>query len=659
MSQRLRLLLTLGVLLVLGLPLMVRAAPATTLFVGFPHGSPPQMASNVLAEALTTALGRKFIQRVQPGDFQRSALRAVQQEGQGERSLLFAGQTTDLDLSGMKPIAMVGQFARPALVFAVYGNSSIPESEVLELRRAIDDIVKSRKLPFIDYAARTDPLPGLPLPNVIQAPQRTANSGDYDGPQRFPVLPIKLAPNEVSVPLREQGSYRPDSVFELPRRSAGQDYSQIECDYGPFPDGSAGWAIRFWKERRPAIAPEIIASLQRRNPLTAPTMIDAVIDKCPRTWGLAVAIGNRQATPDDIDRQYREASDRTAASGLRFANQLMLSSLGTNTSYTLFKGQTPPLTQLKKYDDTLQGYTAHLGGFDRFSAVPSADVAAELDRLIQQGHSLLSCTYGFVRDRDQELIIRDGSNFWFKKRPPVISKALARWIEDTKFPLVDVALDKCPKFLAQAVAAANGSGPEADKARQAAQAAVRASMSYCDRLQARDAPTGAGAVNLLREPTEGDICQALEASLKASYAEWDGLADEMRRTMPGELGRVQGGLMDLRTAFMGTAHPVVDSLQKKSCHREPNKAAYTCGFSAVFTVHFKGGSLERVANVPRQIQVPMGESSRQLTLGEEGWMFVPSGSGGRDTAYDAYVERNLKNLQLDYKPEKANPRRRP
>lgn len=652
MSQRLHLLLTLGITLLLGLPFVAHAAPTTRIYIGFPYGSQPQATSAALADALTAALGRKFTQSVLAGDAQQIALKAVQEESGGDRRLLFAGQTMGLNLSGMKPIAMVGDVVHPALTFAVYGNSSIPEPEVLELRRAIDDIVKSRKLPFINYASRPNPLPGLPLPNFIEAPKRTATSGDYDGPQRFPVLPIKLEPNEVSTPLREQGSRRPDSVFEL----AG--YSQIVCDYGPFPDGSAGWAIRFWEKRKPAIAPEIISTLQRRNPLTAPTMIDVVIEKCPKTWGLAVAIGNRQATPADIERQYQEANDRAAASGLRFSNQLMLSSLGTNTSYTLYKGKTPPLTQLKKYDDAVQGYTARLGGLDGYIGTPGADVAAELDQLTKQGYSLLSCAYGFERESDQELIIRDGSNFWLKKRPPVVSKALAKWIEDSKFPLVDVALNKCPKFLAQAVAIANGTGAEAEKAQKAAEAAVRARMSYCDKLQAGDPQSDASGVKALREPTEGDICQALETSLKASYAEWDGLADQMRRTMPGEAGRVYGGITGLRTAFMGTAHPVVDVIQKKACRRDPNKATYTCTFTAGFTVHFKGGAIDRVSGMPRRLQVPMDESSRQLMLGEEGWMFVPYGSANRDTAYDPYVERNLKSLQLDYKPETANPQRR-
>lgn len=659
MTSRVRQLLNLGAWLVLLLPVLAHAAPVTRLYVGFPHASQPQVTSAALADALSAALGRKFTQSVMAGDGQQVALRAVQEEGAGERRLFFAGQTVSLNLSGLKPVAMVGAVQQPALTFAVYGNRSMPDDEVLELRRAIDDIVKSRRLPFINYAFRPDPLPGQALPNLIQAPKRTEVSGDYEGAQRFPVLPIKLVPNEASVPLLEQGSYQPASILELARASAGQDYTQIECDYGPFPDGTANWSIRFWKGRKPAIAPEVIDKLQRRNPLTAPTMIDVVIDRCPKTWGLAVAIGNRQATPDDIEAQYRAAAERTTASGLRFQNQLMFSALGADTSNQLIEGKTPRLTQLQKYDRNEQGYTARLGGFDGYSGAPTAEVAAELDQLMKQGYSLLSCAYGFERERDQELIIRDGSNFWLKKRPPTVSKALAQWIDETQFPLVDVALNKCPKYLAQAVAAAHGSGAEADKARKRADEAVRARMSYCDRLQAADSRAQPGSGAALREPSAGDICQALEASLAASYAEWDGLADRVRREVPGEAGRVQGGLLGLRTALMGTAHPVVDALQKKSCRKDPNKASYTCTFTAGFTVHFKGGSLDRVSNVPRQLQMPMGESSRQLTWGEEGWTFLPYGSAGRDTAYDSYVERNLKSLQLDYVPSAPNPKRKP
>lgn len=654
MRLTLRALLTFGILLLLGLCAVARAAPTTRIYVGFPHGSQPQSTSAALADALTATLGRRFTLDVSPGDAQRSAMNAVLQEDGGERRLLFAGQTMGLNLSGMKPIAMVGDLMRPALTFALYGNRSIPEAEVLELRRAVDDIVKSRRLPFINYASRPDPLPGMPLPNMFESPKRTAVSGDYDGAQRFPVLPIKLVPNEVAVPLKSQGNFGPDSILEL--SSASRDYTQIECDYGPFPDGSAGWSVRFWRGRKPAIAPEVIDKLQRRNPLTAPTMVDVVIEKCPKTWGLAVAIGNRQASPDDIARQYQDAEDRTSASGLRFANQLMFSSLGNNVSHTLFKGKTPTLAQLKKYDVSVQGYTGQVGGFDSYSGAPSPEVAAELDRLMQQGYSLLSCAYGFMRG--SEPIIRDGTNFWLKKRPPAISKALAQWIEQTKFPLADVALNKCPKFLAQAVAAANGTGPEAEKARQVAANAVKANMSYCDKLQARDPQAGATGAIALREPTEGDICQALETSLGVAFAEWDGMADEMRRTMPGQSGHIYGGMMDLRTAFMGTAHPVVEALQKKSCRRDPNKASYTCVFNAVSTVYFKGGSLDRVTGVPRQIPIPMDDARRQLTPGEDGWMFTGHGAPGRDTSYDGYVERNLKNLQLDYTPEKANPKRK-
>lgn len=658
MSQRLRLLLTFGVILLLGLPAVVRAAPTTRIYVGFPYGSQPQATGAALADALSTALGRRFTLDVVAGDAQNLALRTVREESGDERRLLLAGHTMGLNLSGMKPVAMVGDLFRPALTFALYGNQTLSESEVLELRGAVDDIVKSRRLSFINYASRPDPLPGTRTKPVFEAPVRTAVSGDFDGPQRFPVLPMKLVPREAAVPLKTQVLNQPSYLFELSASGPGEGLWQLVCDYGPFPDGTPEWSVLFWQKRRPNIAPEIIDKLQRRNPMTAPTMIDVVTDKCPRTWGLALAIGNREATVADIDREYSKASDRTVASGLRFANQLMFSSLGSDTSNTLYKGQTPPLAQLKKYDPSVQGYTARLGGFDGFSRTPSAEVAAELDHLSKQGYSLLSCAYGVVRDRDDELIIRDGSNFWFKKRPPVVSKALASWIEETKFPLVDVALNKCPKFLAQAVAVASGSGPEADKARRAADEAVKASMTYCDKLQAGDPKSEGSSVTALREPTAGDICQALETSLKASYAQWDGLADEIRRTVPGEAGRIHGGIMGLRTAFMGTAHPVVDVLEKRSCRKELNKATYICGFSASFTVHFKGGSLERVSNVPRQLQIPMDDSSRKMTFGEDGWIFVPHGSGGRDTAYDSYVENNLKNLQLDYKPETANPRRR-
>ena len=653
MSPRLRLLLSLSVLFLFGTPLAAFAAEATRLYTGFPYGSQPQASSAVLAEALTAALGRKFTQSVVPGDAQRLALKAVQEEGGGERRLLFAGATMALDLGNMKPVAMIGDLMQPALTFAVYGNRNMPDVEVTELRQAIDGIVKSGKLPFINDASRPDPLPGTPLPRLIEAPVRTAVSGDYDGEKRFPIRPIKLVPNEVSVPLRAYNNFRPDSSLEVP----GASYSQIRCDYGPFPDGSAEWSIRFWAQRRPAVAPEIISMLQRRDPLSAPTMIDVVIEKCPKTWGLAVDIGNGKKSAKDIDVGYREADEKAAASGLRFSNQLMFSQLTEDTSSSLLNGKTPPLAQLKRYDAEKQGYTKRLGGFDGMQGVPSKDVAAELDQLINQGYSLLSCAYGFDDER-AGLIVRDGSNFWFKKSPPVVSKALAQWIESSKFPLVDVALSKCPKFLAQAIAVGFGTGPAAREAKRVADAAVVRTSSYCDRLQASEQQANASTPTH-NEPTAGDICQALETSLKASYAEWNGVADELRRNIPGQAGQIYGGIAGLKTAFMGTAHPEVHLLSKRSCSLGSRSAVASCRFSAGFIVKFKGGSLDRVTGIPRQLEIPVSESTRDLFRTEDGWAFVPRGARtSRDTEYDAYVERDLKNLQLDVESQGATPRGR-
>lgn len=147
------------------------------------------------------------------------------------------------------------------------------------------------------------------------APRKlTPVTGEFDGPQRFPVQLMTLKPGEERVPLlgegRERGTVSSSFMLEREHRA---NFTQILCEYGPFPDGTPDWGILFWKGKRPAIAPEVVDSLNRRNPMSAGTSIDVSIQSCPRTWGQAVAIANREATPESIGADIAMEPDKTKA----------------------------------------------------------------------------------------------------------------------------------------------------------------------------------------------------------------------------------------------------------------------------------------------------------------------------------------------------------
>ena len=147
------------------------------------------------------------------------------------------------------------------------------------------------------------------------APRKlTPVTGEFDGPQRFPVQLMTLKPGEERVPLLGEGRERGmvSSSFMLEREHRA-NFTQILCEYGPFPDGTPDWGILFWKGKRPAIAPEVVDSLNRRNPVSAGTSIDVSIQSCPRTWGQAVAIANREATPESIGANIAMEPDKTKA----------------------------------------------------------------------------------------------------------------------------------------------------------------------------------------------------------------------------------------------------------------------------------------------------------------------------------------------------------
>lgn len=464
-------------------------------------------------------------------------------------------------------------------------------------------------------------------------------AGDYDGPQRFPVLPMRLAPREDRVPLIGDGSVRARVDASLMLESDRRDkYSQVLCNYGPFPDGGPEWGILFWKGKRPALAPEVVERLQRRNPMLAGTMIDVSIPACPRTWGLALAIANRTAAPSSISDDADLDIAKAKAGGLRFANQLMRSALTDDTTSRLMRGDTPSLSQLKQYDQNKQGYTSRAGGFDGITGAASPEIAGEIDKLISLGHELLTCSYGY-QDPKHGIIIRDGSNFWLRKRPAKISEALAKRIESSRFPLVDVALQRCPKFLTEAIAFSFGTtGQWALEAQAKAAALAARRAGVCDRLTRAEGLTTSTAKPSNKEPTAGEMCQSLQDFLEEKFE-------------------------TAGNSIVGSMHPEVTVFEKQVC-KSNGKLGFQCSFRTSYTVKLRGGAMQKIQGMPTELSEPLEQYTRVFVSSAGSWSYIPEvqsrtsgssggnssagSSSGRDTMADRFVERNRDNMQNYY-----------
>ncbi len=162
LTSRLR--FALFALFLLPIATTLAAGPDLAIYTGFAGGTQAAQSAAVLSGDLGKKLGRPVAFIAQAGDAQRIALKSVLAEVPGQRRLFYAGASQELDLSGLKQIATIGWHSLPALSFAVYGNKSMTDAEVAELREAISTIVTSGKLPHVSAQMRAATPQEIPVP---------------------------------------------------------------------------------------------------------------------------------------------------------------------------------------------------------------------------------------------------------------------------------------------------------------------------------------------------------------------------------------------------------------------------------------------------------------------------------------------------------------
>jgi len=147
LTSRLR--LALCAFFLLPIATALAAPPDLSIYTGFAYGTQATQSAAVLSGMLGDKLKRPVAFIAHAGDAQRVALKAVLAEVPGQRRLFYAGASPELDLSGLKHITSIGWHSLLALNFDVYGNKSMTDAEVAELREAISAIVMSGKLPHV------------------------------------------------------------------------------------------------------------------------------------------------------------------------------------------------------------------------------------------------------------------------------------------------------------------------------------------------------------------------------------------------------------------------------------------------------------------------------------------------------------------------------
>lgn len=386
----------------------------------------------------------------------------------------------------------------------------------------------------------------------------------------------------------------------LPTRSIARSGQTIKtqwllCKYGPVPENPV--QMMFWAPgQRINLPPDSIQSFAGYK------YADVEMEHCPANYGgalqyygpsfeaeyqVALAEGAasreqaRQYSPEMLVKKTIAAHPAATQAGLRFATMYYGDFDVTNTEAVL------ALAVPLEVQDMLK--TKHNSWYRSVSEVIQKArpplVENEIRKLQENGQGLLKCDYRDADSLDKVLIFNDrwiGIYFWHKTRPGNVSQAFASWIESANLPLVDVAVEECPRYVGQVFALAQGTTGEravklAAQAKLAARKASEPELFACaDLLGVRfdSAPPNPAR----REPNALEMCTATYKHLNQVLANWNntpGALEAIGGRSAGELGQI------IKDVHGGNKSAVLTGFAKKACH--PSGRGYSCNYDVGVT----------------------------------------------------------------------------
>lgn len=391
--------------------------------------------------------------------------------------------------------------------------------------------------------------------------------------------------------------------IELPTRSIARSGQTIKtqwllCKYGPVAENPV--QMMFWAPgQRINLHPDSIQSFAGH------TYADVEMEHCPADYGSALQfygptfVGEyqvafakgaesrehkRQNSPEMLVKKTIAAHAAATQAGLRFATMYYGDFDVTNTEAVLESSRDVEMQDM--LDTSKQSWALW---YRSVSEVMQKErppmVENEIQKLQGNGQGLLYCTYR-GGDALNQVFSNSwiGVNFWHKTRPVKVSQAFASWIESANLPLVDAAVENCPRYAGLVFALAQGTtGARAVKlAAQAKLAAWKASepelFACADLLGVRfdSAPPNPAR----REPNALEMCSAaytyLNQVLANSNAAPSALA-AMGGRSAGELARI------IHDAQGGNKSAVLTGFTKKSCR--PSGMTYLCRYDIGVTMN--------------------------------------------------------------------------